>query len=192
MNYLAHAYLSFNIPGVLVGNMISDFVKGKKQFDFPEEIQEGIRLHRQIDRFTDEHPATKEARKFFTSSAGPYGGAFVDIVYDHFLALDTRELDEEQWKTFSQVTYSRLTGYQFLLPEKFAQMLPYMQSQDWLFNYRFAWGIENSFRGLARRAKYLSGSEQVFQDFRKHYDGLKILYDDFFPSVKNFAAAQLT
>ncbi len=35
MNYLAHAYLSFNDPEILVGNMISDFVKGKKKFDYP-------------------------------------------------------------------------------------------------------------------------------------------------------------
>jgi acyl carrier protein phosphodiesterase len=39
MNYLAHAYLSFNDPEILVGNMISDFVKGKKKFDFPLRIQ---------------------------------------------------------------------------------------------------------------------------------------------------------
>jgi acyl carrier protein phosphodiesterase len=30
MNYLAHAYLSFGEPDILAGNMISDFVKGKK------------------------------------------------------------------------------------------------------------------------------------------------------------------
>ena len=30
MNYLAHAYLSFGDPGILTGNMISDFVKGKR------------------------------------------------------------------------------------------------------------------------------------------------------------------
>lgn len=35
MNYLAHAYLSFNDPEILVGNLISDFVKGKKKFDYP-------------------------------------------------------------------------------------------------------------------------------------------------------------
>ena len=30
MNYLAHAYLSFGNEPVLIGNMISDFVKGNK------------------------------------------------------------------------------------------------------------------------------------------------------------------
>ena len=49
MNYLAHAYLSFNDPDILIGNMISDHVKGKKKFDLPEKIQRGITLHRNID-----------------------------------------------------------------------------------------------------------------------------------------------
>jgi len=52
MNYLAHAYLSFNEPELLLGNMVSDYVKGKKQFDFPKRMQAGIRLHRAIDEFT--------------------------------------------------------------------------------------------------------------------------------------------
>ena len=31
VNYLAHAYLSFGIPDIVVGNLISDFIKGKKR-----------------------------------------------------------------------------------------------------------------------------------------------------------------
>ena len=42
MNYLAHACLSFGKPDILLGNMINDFIKGKKQFDYPAAIQKGI------------------------------------------------------------------------------------------------------------------------------------------------------
>src|SRR3989442_7909269 len=91
MNYLAHAYLSFNQPEILVGNMISDFIKGKKQFDYPVSIQKGIRLHRDIDTFTDAHPATQQLKSFFRPHYRLYAGAFGDIVYDHFLALDPNE-----------------------------------------------------------------------------------------------------
>ena len=42
MNYLAHAYLSFKEPDILVGNLISDFVKGKKKFNYSLPIQKGI------------------------------------------------------------------------------------------------------------------------------------------------------
>ena len=55
MNFLAHAYLSFNEPEIWVGNMISDFVKGQKKLEYPEGIQTGIQIHRNIDEFTDTH-----------------------------------------------------------------------------------------------------------------------------------------
>ena len=62
MNYLAHAYLSFNIPEILVGNLISDFVKGKRKLDYPPGIRTGITLHRAIDTFTDTHPAIRDVK----------------------------------------------------------------------------------------------------------------------------------
>lgn len=190
MNYLAHAYLSFNNPDILVGNMISDFVKGKKQFDYPAAIQKGIRLHRAIDNFTDEHPATREAKQYFRPAVGLYAGAFTDIVYDHFLALDSNELTEDGWKKFATLTYQQLSDHEKWLPEKFARMLPYMSSQNWLYNYRFTWGMENSFGGLVRRAAYLTDSSEAFSLFTTHYVELKQQYQVFFPQLKAFASSQ--
>src|SRR6202008_4422095 len=100
MNFLAHAYLSFDQPEILVGNMISDFVKGKKKFDYPANIQKGIALHRFIDSFTDEHEATKEAKEVFRPAYRLYSGAFVDVVYDHFLATDENEFTEDSLLSF--------------------------------------------------------------------------------------------
>lgn len=191
MNYLAHAYLSFRIPDILVGNMISDFVKGKKQFEYPESVQEGIRLHRAIDHFTDQHPVTKMAKQFFKPAAGLYAGAFTDVAYDHFLALDEREHDEAGWQAFASEVYQQLAGHQSFLPEHFARMLPYMRSQNWLYNYRFTWGVERSFEGVCRRARYISDFNSVFELFNRHYLSLKQHYDDFFPDVKKFTLSQL-
>ena len=65
MNFLAHAHLSFNHPQILVGNLISDFVKGKKQYEYTAAIHKGIQLHRAIDNFTDTHEATQKIKFFF-------------------------------------------------------------------------------------------------------------------------------
>jgi acyl carrier protein phosphodiesterase len=191
MNYLAHAYLSFRQPEILVGNMISDFVKGKKQFDYTPAIQKGIRLHRAIDNFTDQHLITKEAKLFFKPAVGAYAGAFMDVVYDHFLALDEQEFSEAGWKIFAKEVYGQLSNYHSILPEKFGRMLPHMASQDWLYNYRFKWGIENSFSGVARRAKYLAGSAQAYGLFEEHYAELGRYSREFLPDVKNFARSHL-
>jgi len=191
MNYLAHAYLSFSDPDVLAGNMISDFVKGKKKFDFPDRIQMGIMLHRKIDEYTDTHPATRQAKEFLKTSAGPYAGSFVDIIYDHFLALDTYEFEEGQLALFAQNTYTQLEAYDKWLPEKFQKFFYYMRLQNWLLNYRSAEGIHNSFRGLCRRAKYIDDPEPVFEAFMEHYEALKMAYEFFFPHVKALAYHEL-
>lgn len=190
MNYLAHAYLSFRQPGILVGNMISDFVKGKKQYDYSIDIQKGIRLHRSIDTFTDTHPLTSQAKTFFKPAVGLYAGAFLDIVYDHFLALDKQEFTEQELKSFTEEVYAQLAVEQALFPEKFARMFPYMQSQNWLYHYRTRDGIEKSFGGLVRRAAYLSESAKAFDAFTTNYDALKGYYADFFPELKAYALSQ--
>jgi acyl carrier protein phosphodiesterase len=190
MNYLAHAYLSFGNAEILVGNMISDYVKGKKQFDYPVIVQKGIRLHRAIDTFTDQHPATKKGKEYFKPAVGPYSGAFMDVVYDHFLALDNNEFTEQSLGSFAKETYRQLFEHEAVLPEKFARMLPYMSSQDWLFHYRFTEGMEKSFGGVVRRAQYLSESQPAFELFIQHYDQLRKHYNEFFPDVKAFASSQ--
>ena len=191
MNYLAHAYLSFNEPEILVGNMISDFIKGKKQFDFAENIHKGIILHRSIDAFTDEHEITKQAKLFFKPAVGLYAGAFVDVVYDHFLACDITEFKNESLCAFLYRFMKHFLIIETVLPEKFASMFPYMKKDNWLYNYRTLNGAEKSFAGLAHRAKYLETSNEAFSCLKNNYDALKQYYYAFFPAVKNFAYTQL-
>jgi acyl carrier protein phosphodiesterase len=187
MNYLAHAYLSFNDEPVMVGNLISDFVKGNKKFSYPESIQRGIVLHRAIDEFTDEHPATRLAKDVFRPAYRLYSGAFVDVAFDHFLAVDDNEFTEESLKQFSTAVYTILDRYSNNWPERFARMFPYMKTQDWLFNYRTRWGTESSFGGLVRRARYLTESRTAALLFHQHYNTLHECYNSFFPEVKSFA-----
>lgn len=187
MNYLAHAYLSFNRPGILTGNMISDFVKGRKKFDYPEEIQKGIALHRAIDQFTDTHVATKEAKDVFRSVYRLYSGSIVDVVYDHFLATDKNEFSEASLKSFALNTFNLLDKYAAYFPEKFGMIYPYMKAHNWLFNYRHVSGIEKSLGGLVRRAKYLTESDSAFRLFNDHYDKLRDIYRIFFPELKSMS-----
>lgn len=192
MNYLAHAYLSFNREPILLGNMISDYIKGKKKFEYPEAVQKGISLHREIDTFTDCHPSTKSAEQFLKPVVGRYAGAFTDVIYDHFLALDTNEFENDQClMDFTQTTYSILEPSQYLFPEKFKKMFPYMQSQNWLYNYQFNWGIERSFEGLVRRAAYLDSSAEAFMVFEKEYDQFRSCYASFFPELKKYTLQRL-
>ena len=154
-------------------------------------IQMGITLHRKIDEYTDAHPATRQAKEFLKKTAGPYSGAFVDIVYDHFLANDPYEFEEGALADFAHNIYLQLDPFQSEFPEKFQRFFYYMRTQNWLLNYGSTEGIHNSFRGLCHRAKYIEDAEPVFEAFLTHYEELKMAYEFFFPHVKAFAYHEL-
>lgn len=172
--------------------MISDYIKGKKQFDYPPAVQKGIKLHRAIDNFTDTHAATQELKSFFRPQYRLYSGAFADVVYDHFLANDTQQFNtEKDLKQFAAATYNMLEHFTGIFPPPFQQMFPYMKEHDWLYNYRFKWGIEKSFAGVVRRAAYLTESEIAFEIFNEHYVAMQICYNNFFSDLKKFSFNQL-
>jgi acyl carrier protein phosphodiesterase len=191
VNYLAHAYLSFKDPEILVGNMISDFVKGKKKFDYPLPILQGIDLHRSIDRFTDTHPATRKIKEVFQNSYGKYSGAFADIVYDHFLARDSEIFPENALWDFSQWVYGHLDRTIDKFPERFAAMYPYMKRDNWLFHYKENFAVQRSFRGLVHRAAYLTESETAFGLFEENYELLEECYRLFFPDLLSSTTNEL-
>jgi acyl carrier protein phosphodiesterase len=170
--------------------MISDFVKGRKKFDYPVTIQRGITLHRLIDEFTDAHEATKEAKQVFRPDYRLYSGAFVDVVYDHFLATDEAEFSEASLLEFSLTVYRWLDQQQRWFPEKFAMMFPYMKQHNWLYNYRTRWGTEKSMGGVVRRSVHLTESDTAFQLFEQHYQLLQDCFRHFWAFAKPFALEQ--
>lgn len=192
MNYLAHAHLSFGLPQILIGNMISDFVKGKKQYDFSPMIQKGIRLHRSIDSFTDAHPVTKEMKEVFKPAYGLYAGAFTDIVYDYFLANDSNEFTTDQeLELFSNNSYFQIEKSLAELPPGFQQIFPFMKQYNWLYNYRHQQGIQKSFAGLVKRAKYIEDHDTAFRIFTENLQQLNFYYAAFFPLLKIHATHTL-
>lgn len=191
MNFLAHAYLSFNHPQIVVGNMISDFVKGSSRLGFSGNIAQGIILHRNIDEYTDSHPATKMAKAIFRPHYRLYSGAIMDILYDYYLANDSSIFTENSLAGFTQSVYRNLEDHASDLPPRFLHAFTYMRTEDWLYNYRHTHGIHNSLRGLVRRSAYLTDHDTAFELFLQYQDELRSCYTEFFPDVKQFAKQRM-
>jgi acyl carrier protein phosphodiesterase len=171
--------------------MISDFVKGKKKFDYPYFIQQGIMLHRLIDTVTDQHPAAIEARQVFRPYYRLYSGALIDVLFDHFLATDPDIFTNESLLKFSNDTYRILDQNTRFFPAMFARMYPYMKDQNWLYNYHTKRGIEKSLGGVVRRAAYLSESATAYQLFEEHYQLLNECYRLCWKDIKPYIYQQL-
>lgn len=186
MNFLAHVYLSYGQAGLLVGNMIGDFVKGNQYLQYEECIQKGIQLHRQIDSFTDSHPIIQETKQIYRQSVGRYDGAFLDISFDYCLANASTILSPSAWREKITQAYTTIDKKIETLPPAFAKMFSYMENGDWLYNYRYTWQIKKSFEGLAKRAKYLENDVNPFADFEKNITYMEQSFSEFFPQLEAF------
>jgi len=188
MNYLGHAYLSFGQSAVLAGNMIGDHVKGLKAIAaYPEGMQQGIRLHRSIDQYTDEHAVLQPAKDLFRGLYGLYAGAITDTLMDYFLANDPDIFpDEKQLLDFTLVTYRDMAVYEEWFPLSFGPFFESMRSHNWLYHYRSKEGIRRSLTGLQRRAKHMPDIGSAFEIFERNERLLATCYRPFINDIISF------
>jgi acyl carrier protein phosphodiesterase len=183
VNYLAHFYLSGTHEHLLLGNFIADAVKGKQLESFSDELQQGIRMHREIDFYTDTHPVTSRSKARLRETFNHYSGVIVDIFYDHFLARNWKEFSDEPLNEYSQRIYALLEKHSAEFPERPRHMLPFMKDHDWLMAYTEIEGIRRVLSGMSRRAKFESKMELATDALIKEYDLFEKDFRDFFPDL---------
>ena len=191
MNYLAHAHLSGDDDGILIGNFIADAVKGKTKDDYSDQIRRGIILHRFIDEYTDSHSLHKASRAKLHKRYGHYSGVLIDIYYDHFLAKNWLCYDDRSLVDYTGWLYNKLEQNLEVLPERIKFMLKYMIPQNWLLNYANLEGIDRVLRGMAKRTKFDSQMEHGVEELELYYDEFEEEFSLFFPQLKNFVKDKL-
>ncbi|UXX77814.1 ACP phosphodiesterase [Reichenbachiella carrageenanivorans] len=183
MNYLSHLFLSFENEPITIGNFIADFVKGKKYLDYPEGVQQGILIHREIDHYADNHPIFLDGKRRLAVDYRHYAGVIMDIYYDHFLAKNWSDYSNENLKDFCNRQYQLLHRHQTLLPDKCNYLLGYMESGDWLYNYQFIEGIQFALSGMSRRTSFTSGMERAVKNLTDDYERFEREFQLFFKEI---------
>lgn len=191
MNYLAHAYLSFGQDEVLVGNFIGDFVKGKMMNTFPREVQYGIKLHREIDQFTDTHPLVRAGQSYLRPKFGHYSTVITDIYFDYYLANNWAKFSNVPLEIFIQNTFSTLKHYRQLFPHRFATMFQWMVQDNWLLKYQKIEGIRETFTGMSRRTRFESKMEVAHLALLEKEAEFQAIFFAFFGDLETFAREKL-
>lgn len=171
-----------------MGNFFADAVKGNKFQHYNLDIQKGIRLHREIDSYTDQHEIVKQSKRRLDNQYGHFKGVIIDIFYDHFLAKNWNTYSEIPLDLFVNSVYTLLQDNFDILPEKTQYMLPYMQQYDWLFNYQYLKGIEDVLNGMNKRTGNISKMHLAIADLKEHYSDFESDFKLFFEDLRNFSS----
>lgn len=186
MNFLAHLYLSGDSDEIKVGNFIADHVKGKRYLSYPEDIQTGILLHRQIDSFTDSHPLVKECAELLRPVYRKYSGIIIDLYFDHFLASLWNNYSDKQLKDFTRHVHAVLLKNFFLLPSPVKQFLPFLIQNKRLQSYAEIDGITKAIEIMGNYTSLPPESLHARMILQENYDFLKGRFVAFFPEIIQF------
>ena len=191
MNYLAHIYLSGEIDELKIGNFIADSVRGNKYAHFPDMIQEGITLHRQLDTFTDKHPTFRKSTHRLFDPYGHYSAVIVDILYDHFLAKNWDQYSGIPLYDYTQDFYKLLQDNFAILPIRVQNFLPYMLKDNWLYNYGSIDGIGKILIQMDHRTKNKSKMKHATKELQLYYELFELEFTSFFEEVIKYATEEI-
>ncbi|MEE9361032.1 MAG: acyl carrier protein phosphodiesterase [Cellulophaga sp.] len=192
MNFLAHIYLSFNNDEITIGNFIADSIRGNKYKHLPANVQKGITLHRAIDTYTDAHPTVRKSTKRLHENYGHYSGVIVDIFYDHFLAKNWKQYSDVSLEIFVDNFYDLLEDNYEILPIGVKRMMPYMITDNWIFNYSKIVGISRVLNGVNRRTNNKSKMNFAVLDLERHYEEFEAEFTSFFEELTTYAKQKYT
>ncbi len=188
MNFLAHAFLAGADPGLRVGGLIGDFVKGPLPAGLPPDLAEGVRLHRRIDVWAETHPAFRRSRLRVAAERRRVAGILVDMYYDHFLAARWGRCHGTPLAEFTAETYALAAEREAELPERFVRLLPRMRAMDWLASYREIASIGEALDRMASRLSRPAGLRGGIAELARDYAGFEDDFAEFIPDAVRMAA----
>lgn len=187
MNFLAHIYLSGDNKMITIGNFVADGVRGNKYKLYPTEIQIGIKLHRQIDTFTDAHPLFRQCTKRLHKGYSHYSGVIVDIFFDHFLAKNWTSYSDVPLELFVADFYKNLAENIDVLPPRFQELTPIIIEGNWLLSYATIEGIQTVLNGMNHRTKGRSKMNEATKELKVHYEAFEKDFTLFFEELMAFS-----
>ena len=154
MNFLAHTFLARDDDALLVGGLVGDFVRGLAPLlRYPADIRLGIKLHRYIDRTTDQDSEVKQLFRQFNKPFRRYAGIIVDMCFDHELARRWGDYADVPLGEFDAHIRTTLAQHEEFVPAGLARFMNYADHRGLFRNYRNEEEILRSLAGIGKRLR---------------------------------------
>lgn len=185
LNFLAHIYLSDNSEEIMIGNFIADSIRGNHFEHLPTGVIKGIKLHRSIDEYTDQHLMVKQSIYRLQPRFNRYAGIISDIFYDYFLAKNWTKYSTIPLIEFSENFYRILEENYGLLPLEIQTVLPNMIKHNWLLNYGNFNGIQKTLEGMTSRIGNKLDLSLAIETLKADEEDFGSDFEQFFPDLIN-------
>ena len=186
MNFLAHLCLANGDPGLMLGGLFGDFVRGRRALRaYPEPVRQGIVLHRYIDKCTDRSPVIKKLRPLFPREFRRYAGIVIDIAYDHELAINWWRYMPGSLERFDLEIRDLLSENADLVPEKLTGFMQYADKYGLFSAYREKEVVLYALTGVGKRLSRPNPLHRVSEIWPELAPEFKQSFRQFFPQIQS-------
>ena len=190
MNFLAHFQLAWPDEHLLLGGLEGDYYKGPLARDLHPGIAAGIRLHRSIDAFTDNHPLVAALREEFPRGLRRYAGIVIDLAFDHFLSLHWGRFSDVPLAQFNARVYDLLQRERELLSTPARNMANRLAQHDVLGIYGEWRSVGASAARIGDRLRRGNPLRDAGEDIDQLRPAIAGTFTEFYPLLAEFCAAQ--
>jgi acyl carrier protein phosphodiesterase len=183
MNHLAHFHLAAPGDGRIVGALLADYVRGPLDGRLPAAVEEGVRLHRRIDAYTDTHAAVRALRGEFVPPARRLAGVALDLYFDLFLARHWQRFHAQELAVFGADVYQVLRAHHALFPEQGRRHAERLEQHDLLRRYAESAVVEGALARIGERLGMPGPMQAAIETARAHLPAIERGFLDFYPQL---------
>lgn len=187
MNHLAHVFLAPDSPEARVGSILGDFTRGVDLMALPDAVRQGVRHHRAVDSFTDQHPDVLASKQVFSRQRRRFAGVALDILYDHFLLKHWNRFSDIEQDRFIRRIYGELQEHEHLMPAPMAKVTRRMVWHDWFGAYQDLERVGYALDRVADRVRFRNNFNGIITEIRDNQPELERNFLSFFPDLQEFA-----
>jgi acyl carrier protein phosphodiesterase len=180
--------LSDGNDGLMIGALLGDHVKGPLRGHYPAPWEQGIKLHRSIDAFTDQHAIIRQSQHLFAPEYRRYAGIMLDVVFDHFLNQHWQQFHHQQLSSFSAQVYQLLDTDG--MPAAAKRQASNLARYDILGSYQHWQTVERTLQHISQRLQRDNPLARSARQLQQHYAELERCFLDFYPQLQQHASRQ--
>ena len=187
MNFLAHLHIASVTNTSFVGNFLGDFVKGNPEGQFNANIVRGIRLHRYVDSYTDQHLLIKSLKPLFPKLLRRFSPIALDMFWDHCLALHWHDFENYSLESFCQQAQLQIGSESRLeknaLPARFERVSQLAWQNRWFERYAEIETITSGLQRMALRSTRMAPLAETGDTLLANYELLSEQFFVLYPDV---------
>ena len=174
MNFLAHSLISLEIDEkenkkTLYANFAGDFYKGLVEtIELPDELKEGIVLHRIIDKISDRNE--NFLNELLTEKFGIFKGIVSDMYIDHFLSKNFDSLFNDNLNNIENKILYNIKINEKFFPDNFKRTFQWFKSEKVMSSYQNIDFLERAFYGISQRVRKGEILKSSIIELQKNYN----------------------